>query len=170
MTTPHSTSVRRHRTTAAAGVLGVVVSALAGPALLGTPASAAAPASPAAGSSDVVVALLGADAASGPSARVQARDGRLRPGCRTYPLRYAVDGAEDDWLLELVVTDRAGDEVASVSLHGVNSPPRGRAPITLCRASVRAGRFTVEGVLTERGGYEQVEHAVEGDRFWLTRR
>lgn len=169
MTASHRTPARGPRSArlraASAGVLAATLTALAGP-TLATPAAAA----PAAGASasDGVVSLLGGDEGS-PSARVQGRDGRLGAGCQDYPVRYAVDGAEDDWLLELVVSDRAGDEVASVSLHGVDVAAKGRTEITLCRASVRAGRFSVEGVLTERAGYEQVEHPVEGDTFWLKR-
>lgn len=149
------------------GVLAATAAALSVPVLAAAPASAA-PAARAT-SSDVVVGLLGGQE-DGPTARVQGRDGRLDAGCQDYPVRYAIDGAEDDWLLELVVSDRSGEEVASVSLHGVEAAPRGRTSVTLCRAAVRAGRFTVEGVLTERDGYEQVEHAVEGNTFRLTRR
>lgn len=159
---------RPHRVrVASVGVLAATAVALAAPVLAAAPASAA----PAAGatSSDVVVGLLTGQA-DGPTARVQGRDGRLDAGCQDYPVRYAIDGAEDDWLLELVVSDRSGDDVASVSLHGVEAAPRGRATVTLCRSAVRAGRFVVEGVLTERDGYDQVEHAVEGDTFRLTRR
>lgn len=54
-------------------------------------------------------------------------------------------------------------------MWGVRRAGAGRTEVTLCRASVRAGRFSVAGVLTERAGYEQVEHAVEGDTFWLKR-
>lgn len=169
MTTSHRSPARSLRSTraraACVGVLAATVTALAVPTLV-APATAAPGLG--AGSSDAVVSLLGGDE-KGPSARVQGRDGRIGAGCQDYPLRYAVDGAEDDWLLELVVSDRAGDEVASVSLHGVEAAARGRTEITLCRAAVRAGRFVVEGVLTERAGYEQVEHAVEGDTFWLKR-
>lgn len=170
MTTSHRTPARSPRSARARvvtlGVLAASVTTLAVPALA---ASASAAPAPGARTDDAVVAMLGADEA-GPTARVQARDGRLGAGCQDHPLRYAVDGAGDDWLLELVVSDRAGDEVASASLHGVESKPKGRTTITLCRASVHAGRFVVEGVLTERDGYEQVEHAVEGDIFWLKRR
>jgi len=169
MTISLRTPARRPRTAraraASVGVLAATLTTLAVPTL-----AAPAVAVPAAGasSSDAVVSLLGGDGES-PSARVQGRDGRLGAGCQDYPVRYAVDGAEDDWLLELVVSDRSGDEVASLSLHGVDAGAKGRTAITLCRASVRAGRFSVDGVLTERAGYEQVEHAVEGDTFWLKR-
>lgn len=159
---------RPHRArVASVGMLAATAAALSVP-VLAAPAPAA-PVAAAATSSDVVVGLLAGEE-DGPTARVQGRDGRLDAGCQDYPVRYAIDGAEDDWLLELVVSDRAGEKVASVSLHGVESAPRGRTSVTLCRAGVRAGRFVVEGVLTERDGYEQVEHAVEGDTFRLTRR
>lgn len=165
----HTPARRPHRArVASVGVLAATAAALSVPVLAAAPASAS-PVSAAAASSDAVVGLL-AGQEDGPTARVQGRDGRLDAGCQDYPVRYAIDGAEDDWLLELVVSDRSGDEVASVSLHGVEAAPRGRTSITLCRAAVRAGRFVVEGVLTERDGYEQVEHAVEGDTFRLTRR
>lgn len=169
MTTSLRTPARSLRSTraraASLGVLAATVTALTVPSLA---APAAAAPAPRASSGDAVVSLLGTDE-EGPSARVQGRDGRIGAGCQDYPLRYAVDGAEDDWLLELVVSDRSGDEVASVSLHGVEEAAQGRTEITLCRAAVRAGRFVVQGVLTERAGYEQVEHAVDGDTFWLKR-
>lgn len=170
MTTSQRTPARPRRLSDRAASVGVLaVSALALPVLAAAPTSAS-PVVAGATSSDGVVALLGADERESPTARVRGRDGRLGAGCRDYPVRYAVDGAEDDWLLELVVSDRSGDQVASVSLHGVESAARGRTSVTLCRASVRAGRFAVRGLLTERDGYQQVEHAVEGDRFRLTRR
>lgn len=160
---------RPHRArVASVGMLAATAAALSVPVLAAAPASAA-PVAAAATSSDVVVGLL-AGQEDGPTARVQGRDGRLGAGCQDYPVRYAIDGAGDDWLLELVVSDRAGEKVASVSLHGVEAAPRGRTSVTLCRTGVRAGRFVVEGILTERDGYEQVEHAVEGDTFRLTRR
>ncbi len=169
MTTSHRTPARSLRSARArATSLGVLAATATSLALVTSTAPASA--APAAGtrSNDVVVALLGGDE-GGPSARAQGRDGRLGAGCQEYPVRYAVDGADDDWLLELVVSDRTGEEVASVSLHGVDVAAKGRTEISLCRASVRAGRFSVDGVLTERAGYEQVEHPVEGDTFWLKR-
>lgn len=168
MTTSHRSSTRTTARRATLRALAVAPVALGALAMASAPASSA-PAVPA-GSSDAVVGLLAPGEETSAGAEVEARDGRLRPGCRSYPVRYAVQDAGDDWLLELVVRDRSGEQVASAALHGVESPRRGRTTVTLCRTTAQAGRFAVDGVLTERAGYEQVEHPVEGDRFWLTRR
>lgn len=115
-------------------------------------------------------ALPGPAGEPGPSASATAPDARLRAGCRDYTLRYEVQDADEDWLLTLDVSDRRGRGVAHVTLHGVEDPRRGRTSFTVCRSAVKAGRFTVGGVLADRDGYEQTEHAVHGDRFWLARR
>lgn len=103
------------------------------------------------------------------SAEADAPDRRLRAGCHDYPVRYAVRDAGDDWMLDLVVRDRSGEQVAAMSLHAVEHGAKGWTTFSVCREAVAAGRFTVSGVLTERDGYEQVEHAVERNRFRLTR-
>jgi hypothetical protein len=72
-------------------------------------------------------------------------------------------------MLDLVVRDRSGDEVASASLQAVEHGARGWTTVTFCREAVRAGTFSISGVLTERDGYEQVEHPVERSTFRLTR-
>lgn len=109
-------------------------------------------------------------AETAPTATVTAQDARLRAGCRDYPLRYQVRDSDEDWLLELVVSDRTGEDVASVTLHGVQSGERGRATFTVCRSAVAAGAFRVDGVLHDRDGWTRTEHEVDGDRFRLTRR
>lgn len=103
------------------------------------------------------------------SAVASAPDQRLRAGCHDYPVRYAVRDAGDDWMLDLVVRDRSGEEVAAMSLHAVEHGAKGWATFSVCRAAVEAGRFTLGGVLTERDGYDQTEHRVERSAFWLTR-
>lgn len=52
----------------------------------------------------------------------------------------------------------------------MTSPRKGRTTFSVCRSAVEAGRFTVRGVLTNRDGYDQTEHAVGKHRFWLKRR
>lgn len=122
-------------------------------------------------SADSVIALppLGGSQAGG-TATAHAPDGRLAGGCQDYPVRYAVRDAGDDWMLDLVVRDRSGEEVASASLHAVEHGPKGWTSFTFCREAVRAGTFTISGVLTERDGYDQVEQPVERSTFRLTRR
>ena len=129
--------------------------------------------SPVAGSASegsILSGLLGSSSAEAPTAVTKAPDGTLRAGCRDYPLRYKVKGAGKDWRLDLAVRDRSGATVASLTLHGVSSPRKGRTSFSVCRSAVKAGRFSVSGVLTDRDGYQQTDHTVERHRFWLTRR
>jgi hypothetical protein len=144
--------------------LGTAAATLAATAVL-----ALAPVAPSA-SADSVIALPSlAGSSTAASATAHARDGRLAAGCEDYPVRYAVRDAGDDWMLDLVVRDRSGDEVASASLQAVEHGARGWTTVTFCREAVRAGTFSISGVLTERDGYEQVEHPVERSTFRLTR-
>ena len=117
---------------------------------------------------DGTTAVPGADAEEA-AATASAPDGRLRADCHDYPVRYAVRGAGDDWMLDLVVRDRTGEQVAGMTLHAVEHGAKGWTSFSVCREAVEAGRFTVSGVLTERDGYEQTEHRVERSSFRLAR-
>ena len=107
--------------------------------------------------------------AAEPSATASAPDQHLAKGCADYSLRYAVRDAGDDWMLDLVVRDRSGEQVSRMTLHAVEDGAKGWTTFSVCREAVEAGRFTVGGVLTQRDGYEQTEHRVERSAFWLTR-
>ncbi len=144
--------------------------AIAVAALRGTTSATAATASTTSLDGTILTALAGSESAEAPTASAKASDGTLKRGCRDYPVRYKVKHAGEDWLLDLIVRDRSGADVASVSLHGVTSPRKGRTTFSVCRSAVEAGRFTVRGVLTNRDGYDQTEHAVGQHRFWLKRR
>ncbi len=139
--------------------------------LLGTTSATAATASTTVVADDsIVTALAGPEGSEAPVASAKASDGTLKAGCRDYPVRYKVKHAGDDWLLDLVVRDRSGAEVASVSLHGVTSPRKGRTSFSVCRSAVEAGKFSVRGLLTDREGYDQTEYRVGKHTFWLKRR
>lgn len=116
------------------------------------------------------IGLPGLDAGPEPSATASAPDARLRAGCRDYVVRYQVQDAGEDWLLTLDILDRRGRGVAHLNLHGVKDPRKGRTTFSVCRSAVKAGRFTVTGVLADRDGWAQTEHPVDGGRFWLRRR
>lgn len=113
-------------------------------------------------------AVAGSDSEEA-SATATAPDGRLRAGCHDYPVRWAVRDAGDDWMLDLIVRDRSGEQVSRVTLHAVEDGAKGWTTFSVCREAVEAGRFTVGGLLTERDGYEQTEHGVERSAFRLTR-
>ena len=138
--------------------------------LLGTTSASAATASTTSLDGTILTALADPGTAEAPTATAKASDGTLERGCRDYPVRYKVKHAGADWLLDLIVRDRSGAAVASVSVHGVTSPRKGRTTFSVCRSAVQAGKFSVRGVLTNRDGYDQTEYTVGKKTFWLKRR
>lgn len=127
--------------------------------------------SPAPAAAAGTVGLPGLLAESEPprgSAEAWGKDGRLRPGCGDYRFGYAVDYPEEQWMLELVFRDRQGRAVASAKFEGPADPLAQRSTMRLCRAAVKAGTFTVRGVLTTfEDGY--TERRVPVSRFRLRR-
>lgn len=78
---------------------------------------------------------------------LEAQDGVLRRGCRTYAFTYTVQVPYDDWMLDTSVRDPRGRGVASQAFLGPYDPRTQRVTYRLCRGSTRPGRFTITGTL-----------------------
>jgi len=153
----------------AALVVAAVLTLLTG--LLAGLLTVTAPAAQAGGLDDGLGDGLGLLASSEePEATAEAwgKNAKLRKGCRNYRFGYAVEGSEEKWMLDLVFRDRRGRAVASAKFEGPNEPTAQRSTIRLCRASVKAGKFTVRGVLTTFEG-DYTERPVPVSTFRLRR-
>ncbi|WP_435746607.1 hypothetical protein [Nocardioides sp. SYSU DS0663] len=68
----------------------------------------------------------------------------IRPGCHEYNYRYVVDPPSDDWAAEIFLVDRTGEKIASHALDVDVNPARGKRQWTLCRPTIKPGRFKIK--------------------------
>ncbi|PVG81834.1 hypothetical protein DDE18_13990 [Nocardioides gansuensis] len=116
--------------------------------------------SPAPAQEDLPETLTSALLGSSPSSEAQAEqqadatgtthapDRRLRRGCHTYWLSYALQLPTDDWTLETSVIDPRGRAVHAHMFVSDDDETTGRGTYSLCRWATRPGRFTITGKLS----------------------
>ncbi len=91
----------------------------------------------------------------------------LAPGCASYSYAYTVTPGNDDWLLQVTVTDAAG---VSQAFQFFNSgspgdPTTGTSRFQLCSSNVHPGTFTLAGSLDLSDGTHQTETALPSVHF-----
>lgn len=115
----------------------------------------------------LLVTTLPADAFAGSAeyGRTFRRDGVLRPGCHDYRFHYVAKPGNvqpgNDWLLELFLRDKRGENLATALKDSEFDAKRGKARFRVCGASTVPGRFKIRGKLSVYDGYDLV------DEVWI---
>lgn len=105
-------------------------------------------------------ALLPTPAPASPSyGSVDARDGRLREGCRAHAYSYRLTPPEGDWTLETFLVGPGGHALASDQLAEGFDPAVGKKRFRICRATTRPGRFRVKALLIVDNGPNETTEA-----------
>jgi hypothetical protein len=108
--------------------------------------------------------------------RVWRKDGRLQPGCHLYRFQYrvrplAVDPTnDDDWALEVFLSDRRGRGLGAVAKDSAIDPRRGAGTFRLCRQTTVPGKFKLRGKLSVYDDGELVEETWVKPGFFRLRR
>ena len=89
---------------------------------------------------------------------VNAENGVLKRGCRTYEYQYAITPPEDGyWDLSVSVVGPAGRTLYFSYLPEGESPLSGTATYRLCRAKTRPGVYKLKALVTVQDNNEQVQ-------------
>jgi hypothetical protein len=104
----------------------------------------------------------GAFAGSSEYGRAGRPDGVLRSGCRDYAFRYVakpgnVQRGNNDWALELFLSDKRGKGIGSVTKDSEIDPKRGKGEFSICKAVTVPGRFKIRGKLSVYDGFDLVD-------------
>ncbi|MCW2797642.1 hypothetical protein [Nocardioides sp.] len=97
-----------------------------------------------------------------------APDRVLRAGCHNYPYHYRVRPHGHDWSAETFLVDPTGDGLSSGAFDPDSDPRTGRSHFRICRASTRAGRFTIRMKVSIYDGPNPRVHWVKRSHFHLS--
>jgi hypothetical protein len=94
----------------------------------------------------------------------------LRRGCHTYTYSYSLTPPEGIWALEVFISGPGPVHLAAGAYLDGYDPPNGTGHYTLCRATTRPGRFTIEGKLSVDDGAGHIsEGRLPPDHYRLRR-
>ena len=101
---------------------------------------------------------------------LDAADGRLKRGCKSYQYAYSVTSESEDWTFDITMQDRTGKGVNAQSLIGPNDAEAGVLPFTLCRWATKPGLFTLTGALVAYEGTSKETSVQVTETFRLRKR
>lgn len=82
----------------------------------------------------------------------RAKTQKLRAHCHRYRYTYRVNAPTDQWLIEIVLVNRRGVNIASNVFDSGFDPAVGRSTWKLCRPTVGAGRYKIKMKVTYSSG------------------
>ena len=90
---------------------------------------------------------------------VTGKGGVLKRGCHKYTYSYSIQPPEGIWALEIFISGPGLKHLAAGAFVDGYDPRTGSARYTLCRATTRHGKFTIEAKLSSDDG---AGHITEG--------
>ena len=99
-----------------------------------------------------------------------APDAVLKKGCKGYAYSYRVTPPEEgDWSLELFFYGPKGKRVGSAYFLYGGDPEADTRKLTLCKKTVRTGRYTIEAFFSMEDGNPSLEGWLPTSHFRLHR-
>jgi len=96
--------------------------------------------------------------------------GVLRRGCHTYTYGYALQPPEGIWALEIFISGPGLEPLGGGGFLDGYDPESGSSRYTLCRATTRHGKFTIEAKLSVDDGAGHItDGLLPADTFRLRR-